>query len=238
MVSVAHGASSNPTTAMSWARVRPASAIGLERTQGHQVVGDEQRVGGGWRPAARRGARSRPPGGSRRVAPGRLVAPLAVAQRVPVTRSRSAAVLARAGPVMQAMRVAASARRCAVACAAPSRLSTSTESTRLIAGGAAVDRDDRDSALERVASSVGAARRCHGDHDARHVFGERDLDVGRFLGGVFVGVAQHDAVVLVASDVLDAADHRREERVLDVGDDHRPQRVLRRRSARAGPTGW
>ncbi len=137
-------------------------------------------------------------------------------------RGGSRALLRRAGPVMQATRVAPPSSRCSVAWRAPRRLSTSTESMPAFCGRRSTATTGMPASTS--GSSDDLVGRRHGDDDAGHAIGDGDVDVGGLLVEVLVGVAQHEAVVLALGDVLDAADHRGEERVLDVGDDRRPQR--------------
>ena len=90
-----------------------------------------------------------------------------------------------------------------------------------VSAGPAIDGHDRDAPLqEHVEPRVAGGG--HGDHHTGHLLGHRDVEVGRLLLEVLVRVAEHQAVALVPGDVLHAPDHRREEGVLDVGDDRGP----------------
>ena len=64
------------------------------------------------------------------------------------------------------------------------------------------------------------------DDHAGHPHGGRGRDVAGLLARVFVAVTQHDGVAATLRGVLHPADHRGEERVANVRDDHRPQRRL------------
>ena len=98
----------------------------------------------------------------------------------------------------------------------------------------AVDRDDRDAGgAQRLETRRSRGR--HRDHHTRHALRDRHIDVVGFLAEVLVGVAQHHPEPVLATPVLDAADDRREERVLDVGDDHGPD-VGRLETERSGRT--
>ena len=92
---------------------------------------------------------------------------------------------------------------------------------RLDAVDPAVDQHHRDLRVREQLDAFGRTGR--GDHHTGHLLGQRCRRVRRFLRRVLVGVAQHHVVALALGDVLDAADQRGEERVLDVGDDHGPQ---------------
>ena len=76
--------------------------------------------------------------------------------------------------------------------------------------------------------AVGQRRDVGGDAVRRHddpscLLGDREIDVPSFFVLVLVGVAQHDGELVGDRGVLDATGNRREEGVLDVGDDQQPQ---------------
>ena len=66
-------------------------------------------------------------------------------------------------------------------------------------------------------------RAVRGHDDTGGLLGDGEVDVARLLGRLLVGIAQHDGELARHRRVLDAAGNRREEHVLDVGDDQQPQ---------------
>jgi hypothetical protein len=68
--------------------------------------------------------------------------------------------------------------------------------------------------------------RCWRNDHASHPLLGRSRNVASLFAGVLVSVAKDHGVAAALCDVLHAADHRGEERVADVRNDHRPQRRL------------
>ncbi len=118
------------------------------------------------------------------------------------------------------MRCAPRSARCAVAASPPLPV-VDDDGVDGRVRRSAVDGDDRDAACEQRRQRRLARRRDRDDHTG-HPFGDDHVDVRRLGCEILVRVAQHEPVVLGAGDVFDAADDRREERVLDVGDDRGP----------------
>jgi hypothetical protein len=194
-----------------------------QRAQGHQVVGDEDGVG--WAGPVEQRARGPVATllaevGSAHQRPVHTVATLG--ERVPVARQAGRRVAE-----ARRSRDAGDARGAAVeqVLGREPGAEAVVDQDRVDRGvlRPAVDGDHGDARVhQRIERRPG--RRRHRDDDARHAIRDGDVDVGGLLVDVLVGVAQHEPVVLAQRDVLDAADHRGEERVLDVGDDRRPQR--------------
>ncbi len=83
----------------------------------------------------------------------------------------------------------------------------------------AVHQHDRDFVLGRLGEDR-AARDRGREHEPVHVPGPHLVEDQLLLGQVGVGVADQRHVAVLGEPVLDAADHRREQRVVEVGDQH------------------